>query len=354
MKTKSFKTLVSALLAVIMLMSLISMSAVAATYGNDGNITSTSFTLQNFAYGKTIISGNAVGEKSVAWVNSTKFYESKKGTPTGKDDLNETTDSFFQAGKQYYCEIDFSEHIDLGGETYFDRALTATLTCNGASCERVLDLSGNTKVFVYKLPVLEAVPYGIDVTTVIKQGGNVAPAKGAFELEVLNAEENSNLPINNFTLGGKDISTDGKGNFDSKLTIVNNDYEKFFFLLYEGILVKQKKGTAEGWTYDEAVWFVQLHQEPAVNALNYKVETLPDISFDCIKGKMVDGEFKADSNTPADKITFTNTYTENKAVEPSSPQTGDNSMMGLWIALLFVSGFGVVATTVISKKRSVR
>ena len=34
-----------------------------------------------------------------------------------------------------------------------------------------------------------------------------------------------------------------------------------------------------------------------------------------------------------------------------NPQTGDNSMMGLWIALLFVSGFGVVTTAVYGKKR---
>ena len=33
------------------------------------------------------------------------------------------------------------------------------------------------------------------------------------------------------------------------------------------------------------------------------------------------------------------------------PQTGDNSMMGLWIAVLFVSGFGFVATAVYGKKR---
>ena len=36
---------------------------------------------------------------------------------------------------------------------------------------------------------------------------------------------------------------------------------------------------------------------------------------------------------------------------PDNPQTGDNSMMGLWIALLFVSGFGVVSTAVYGKKR---
>ena len=39
-------------------------------------------------------------------------------------------------------------------------------------------------------------------------------------------------------------------------------------------------------------------------------------------------------------------------VKADSPQTGDNSMMWLWIALLFVSGFGIVTTTVIGKKKS--
>ena len=50
------------------------------------------------------------------------------------------------------------------------------------------------------------------------------------------------------------------------------------------------------------------------------------------------------------------TTTTNPNNKPSddvqSPQTGDNSMMWLWVALLFVSGFGVVATTVIGKKKS--
>ena len=38
-------------------------------------------------------------------------------------------------------------------------------------------------------------------------------------------------------------------------------------------------------------------------------------------------------------------------VKVDSPQTGDNSMMALWIALLFASGFGVVTTAVYGKKR---
>ena len=47
------------------------------------------------------------------------------------------------------------------------------------------------------------------------------------------------------------------------------------------------------------------------------------------------------------------TTTTNPNNKPNdNPQTGDNSNMFLWIALLFVSGFGVVATTVIGKKKS--
>lgn len=37
--------------------------------------------------------------------------------------------------------------------------------------------------------------------------------------------------------------------------------------------------------------------------------------------------------------------------ETKSPQTGDNSYMALWVALLFVSGGTLIVTTVISKKR---
>lgn len=40
-----------------------------------------------------------------------------------------------------------------------------------------------------------------------------------------------------------------------------------------------------------------------------------------------------------------------KPENPDAPQTGNNSMMGLWIALLFVSGAGVAGTTVYSRKR---
>ena len=51
------------------------------------------------------------------------------------------------------------------------------------------------------------------------------------------------------------------------------------------------------------------------------------------------------------EIPATGTPTDPTPENPGSPQTGDNSMIGLWIALLFVSGIGVVTTAVYGKKR---
>ena len=47
-------------------------------------------------------------------------------------------------------------------------------------------------------------------------------------------------------------------------------------------------------------------------------------------------------------------YNVGLPANPDSPQTGDNSMMHLWIILLCVSGLGVIATTVLGKKRFVK
>ena len=51
------------------------------------------------------------------------------------------------------------------------------------------------------------------------------------------------------------------------------------------------------------------------------------------------------------EIPATGTPTDPTPENPDSPPTGDNSMMALWIAVLFVSGFGVAATAVYGKKR---
>ena len=48
------------------------------------------------------------------------------------------------------------------------------------------------------------------------------------------------------------------------------------------------------------------------------------------------------------------TTTPTGGKDTTSPQTGDNSKMLLWAALLFVSGAGVIGTTIYSKRKRVR
>lgn len=52
-----------------------------------------------------------------------------------------------------------------------------------------------------------------------------------------------------------------------------------------------------------------------------------------------------------EEIAKANTVTAKLPDDPKSPQTGDNSNLALWIALLFVSGGAVIGTTVVSNKK---
>ena len=47
----------------------------------------------------------------------------------------------------------------------------------------------------------------------------------------------------------------------------------------------------------------------------------------------------------------TNTTKPNGNTDVTSPKTGDNSNILLWFAVMFISGAGVLGTTVYSKKK---
>ena len=94
------------------------------------------------------------------------------------------------------------------------------------------------------------------------------------------------------------------------------------------------KGSTKGWTYASEQWRIEPFFEN--DALDLKI---------AVK-EIVDGEI---SEVYATGMSFAVGY--EAVTEPGTPQTGDSSMMVLWIALLFASGFGVVTTAVYTKKR---
>lgn len=136
--------------------------------------------------------------------------------------------------------------------------------------------------------------YELPFTKTVKQGGNTAPGKEKFALEI-------------FDVGVSSMEA----------------------LLCEGFYVREKDRGADHWTYDDAVWHIkpqyeQTSGQTVVNVplaptntpleatvMNYQLAIYPTT-----KMKGANGIYYEDSETAVEKMTFTNTYTYDAAVTP--------------------------------------
>ena len=194
-------------------------------------------------------------------------------------------------------------------------------------------------------PQLEAgnirieVPFKLNV----KKTGEKDPGKETFKFAV----ERFGAPVE-YVLVQDTVETNGEKTYDGKFifTIRANQAGN----LSEGFVIRQVKGNAEGWTYDETKF--------------YAIPTFAD-SYSNVTGwrfLKYDENAELDYNNPIEEISFTNSYNAKKPVTPPAPQptpqpetpdTGDSSMTVLWIALLFVSGATLMGTTLYSRKKRV-
>lgn len=128
----------------------------------------------------------------------------------------------------------------------------------------------------------------------------------------------------------------------------NGDFNKFTGVKVDGTLIDAKNYTAVSGS----------------TVITLKADYLKTLSVGTHKIAVVytDGECSANFEvkkaaseqtkpTEGDK---TDTTTPTGGKDTTSPQTGDNSNLLLWVALLFVSGAGVIGATVYSKKKRVR
>ena len=201
-------------------------------------------------------------------------------------------------------------------------------------------------------PQLEAgnirfeVPFKLNV----KKTGEKNPGKETFKFAV----ERFGAPVE-YVVVQDTVETNGEKTYDGKFifTIRANQAGN----LSEGFVIRQVKGNAEGWTYDETKF--------------YAIPTFAD-SYSNVTGwrfLKYDENAELDYNNPIEEIGFTNSYNAKKPLTPPAPQepevpptpqepeppkspkTGDSSIAGLWIALLFVSAASLTGTTLYSRKR---
>ena len=185
-------------------------------------------------------------------------------------------------------------------------------------------------------PALGMADYTIDlpVSLFVKLTGDKKPAKETFKFEIYDlGYEDAAFEIVNDTVVLENLEFDENGvAFADGIIKIKVTGEEQLFNLTEGFKVRMVKGTAKGWTYASEQWYVELF---------FKNDAL-DVGI-AVK-EIVDGEI---SETYANGMSFSLGY--EAVTEPGTPQTGDNSMMVLWIALFVVSGAG--ATAIYSRKR---
>lgn len=189
-------------------------------------------------------------------------------------------------------------------------------------------------------PQLEAgnirieVPFKLDV----KKTGEMDPGKETFKFVV----ERFGAPVE-YTVVQEAVETEGEKTYDGKFafTISANQAGN----LSEGFVIRQVKGNAEGWTYDETKFYAMpMFADTYTNVAGWRF-------------LKYDENAELDYNNPIEEIGFTNSYNAKKPVtppapqKPESPKTGDSNMAGLWIALLFVSAASLTGTTLYSRKK---
>ncbi|MDO4486449.1 MAG: hypothetical protein Q4C46_07680 [Bacillota bacterium] len=217
-----------------------------------------------------------------------------------------------------------------------------------------------TFVAVYEEPVTLEVPF----TTTVKQGGNVAPGKTVFTLELVDFQ-GKNLSSKDVIVTAA-VTTNGVGSYDGTMTIKGTS-EGIARMFTGPVFVKQADIDDPNWTVDGKVWGL-VYKEAVALSTDDEIIPSPMAIFPATLITSENGSYYEipDGAYEVKELTFTNTYTKSVA-EPSgnegttngdskndadtNPKTGDDSNLTLWLTLLALSAAGAGGTCVYSRRR---
>ncbi len=201
----------------------------------------------------------------------------------------------------------------------------------------------------------------------MKQGGGVAPGQETFSLEIFDIGNGNANEYKDVTYTAS-VKTNGAGDYEGVLTITG-PASQVQQIVCEGFFVREVKGSAANWTYSDAVWRVGYEQlagegytitfSGGLPGLNQpigdngqSVPTDPEYGFVFHPAKLEstdNGErYVFDPQQRVERMTFENIYTLNKI---ALAKTGDDSGLGLWLALLSASGAAVVVAAVVARRK---
>lgn len=244
------------------------------------------------------------GTNTVAWYSKTFLLREKNDGKPGWNYSNEEYALTFWYDIEY-GSMQLNIHVP-GNDVYYTKAeFTNTYTYSETR---------------YELPF----------TKTVKLGGSAAPGQENFELEIFDVGVGS-MEEHAKELYTAAVTTNGAGDYDGRL-VISGPADSVEALVCEGFYVREKNAGAANWTYDDAVWHILPERTGYIVDVDASlVNNLPadtQSETDANKYRLVihatkreesdNGVHYADSEAPADKMTFTNTYTRSSGGGSSS------------------------------------
>ena len=167
----------------------------------------------------------------------------------------------------------------------------------------------------------KSVTYSFPFTKVVKKGGDIAPGKQEFELEIFNVGVGQIDDYADVTVTAS-VATNGAGEYEGLLTI-KGPKSQVRDITCEGFCVREKNTGVANWTYSDAVYQIFCHEytiaTDAQSATQSSCEIFPVKLVETDNGAF----YEKTQDTPVASMTFENVYTEKAApAEGDKPDTG--------------------------------
>ena len=222
-------------------------------------------------------------------------------------------------------KLDFAVHIpDHEGHATEDYAITCKV-CGWVMEEQIKQIHME---FPYKL--------------VVKKTGEADPTKETFKFVI----EEFGAPVD-YKIISDAIETNGEKTYSGTFAFTINS--NLLGNISEGFVLRQIKGNAGGWTYDETSYYVipYINENGVEDWAFYKLDK--------------DGYRYINEENKVREAVFTNSYNAKKAVTPvqkkapddkmKSPKTGNDSLMVIWTTMILAAALAFMGFTTVSRRR---
>lgn len=167
----------------------------------------------------------------------------------------------------------------------------------------------------------KSVTYSFPFTKVVKKGGDIAPGKQEFELEIFNVGVGQIEDYAGVTVTAS-VVTDGEKKYEGLLTI-KGPKSQVRDVTCEGFCVREKNTGVANWTYSDAVYQIFCHEY----TIAADAQSATQSSYEIFPVRLVETDngafYEKTQDTPVTSMAFENVYTEKTApAEGDKPDTG--------------------------------